>query len=151
MLGAKDVNGMLPEAVTGIPVDRKADVLFFLHAWHQTKEWKPAKKEDQPPAVFAYVIHYADGQRVEVPVVYGRGVGHWIQEKPQGLVDAAVAWAAPWAKGPQVKEAVVYQMPWKNSRPGEPIKSIDVKYDAKTGSAYGIPAVLGITTGNGGE
>ena len=79
-----------------------------------------------------------------MPVHYGRGVGHWVTPKPQGLPGAAVAWAAPFPSDPR-RQAVVYQMQWSNPRPGEKISSIDVKYDEKVGNRYGVPAVLGIT------
>jgi len=37
----------MPRAVEGIPVGRKADVLFFLHTFHHTKEWRPASDEQK--------------------------------------------------------------------------------------------------------
>jgi beta-galactosidase len=145
MLAGPDARGTLPREVKGIPVGRKADVLFFLHTFHQVRDWKPGSgAEAKPPVVFKYVVHYADAKTAEVPVQLTRGVGRWVLEKPQGLPGAAVAWAAPFTKE-SAQQAVVYQMPWKNPRPGVAIKSIDVAYDAKGGSAYGVPAVLGIT------
>jgi beta-galactosidase len=144
MLAGKDAKGSLPNSVEGIPVGGKADVLFFLHTFHQVKEWKPTDREKTPPAVFKYVVHYEDGKTEEVPVRYGRGVGHWISEKPQGLPEAAVAWAAPLPKDAG-RQAVVYQMAWTNPRPGVAIKAIDVAYDGQVGGQYGVPAVLAIT------
>ncbi len=146
MLAGRDAKGVTAKAVEGIPVGRKADVLFFLHAFHQAEEWHPRNDEERahPPAVFEYVVHYADGKTVTVPVPYGRGVGHWITAKPQGLPGAAVAWAAPFPRDPQ-RQAVVYQMQWPNPRPAEKITAIDVRYDDKVGNRYGVPAVFGIT------
>ncbi len=148
MLSGRDAKGTLAKSVEGISLGRKADVLFFLHTFHQTEEWRPRNDEERahPPTLFKYVVHYADGKTVDVPVVAGRGVGHWITTKPQGLPGAAAAWAAPFPRDPQ-RQAVVYQMQWSNPRPGEKIGSIDVTYDDKVGNRYGIPAVLGITAG----
>jgi len=147
MLAGRDAKGTLPNSVEGIAVGRKADVLFFLHAFHQTEDWRPNDQEkNNPPAVFKYVVHYADGKTAAVPVLYSRGVGHWITAKPQGLPGAAVAWAAPFPRDAE-RQAVVYQMQWSNPRPGEKITSIDIAYDEKTGNRYGVPAVLGITAG----
>jgi beta-galactosidase len=146
MLGGDAANGKLPAAVKDIPVKRKADVLFFLHTFHQTREWKPALTGGQrtPPVVFQYVVHYADGKTAVVPVRYGRGVGHWVADEPRGLPEAAVAWAAPFPTDAK-KQAVVYQMQWTNPRPGVEIRSLDLRYDPKVGNTYGTPAVLGIT------
>jgi beta-galactosidase len=146
MLSGPGVRGKMPEAVEGIRADLKADALFFLHTFRQDKEWKPSKEAKEPPTVFEYVVHYADGKTVVVPVKYGRGVGNWIETKPQGLPDAAAAWAAPLTKGAG-KSAVVYQMQWTNPRPDEAIKSIDIRYDAKVGNQHGVPALLAITAG----
>ncbi len=150
MLAGHGVKGRMPEAVEGIPAGVKADALFFLHTFHPAKEWKPTNEQKEPPAVFEYVVHYADGKTAEIPVKYGRGVGDWLQAKPQGLPEAAVAWAAPPTKDAG-KSAVVYQMQWTNPRPEEEIRSIDIRYDPKVGNQYGAPAVLAITAGTAGK
>ncbi len=150
MLSGNGVKGRMPEAVEGIAVGRKADALFFLHTMRQDREWKASDQDKEPPAVFEYMVHFADGKTVEVPVRYGRGVGNWVAEKPQGLPEAAVAWTAPLAKD-AARSAVVYQMQWTNPRPDVEIKSIDVRYDPKVGNQYGVPAVLAITAGTAGK
>jgi beta-galactosidase len=147
MLAGPGAKGALPKAVEDIPIGRRADVLFFLHTFHQVKDWQPPREKDRdqrPPVVFKYVVRYADGQSVEVPVRLGRGVGHWISERPSGLPEASVAWAAPFPREPG-RQAVVYQMAWTNPRPGVVIKSLDVRYDAAVGDQYGVPALLGVT------
>jgi hypothetical protein len=145
MLAGPGAKGNLPAAVKDIPVGKKADVLFFLHTFHRTKDWKAPqddKKKDPPPVLFKYVVHYADGKTVDVPVRYGRGAGHWLSEQPQGLPEAAVAWAAAPPKDPK-QQAAVYQMTWANPRPDQPIASIDVL----SGEGYGVPVILAITGG----
>ncbi len=139
MLDGPGVKGM-PKAVDGIPVGRKADALFFLHTIHRTKEWRPEGNKKDPPVLFQYVVHYADGKTAEVPVLYGRGADHWIAQQPQGLPDAAVAWAAPFPKDGTM-QAVVYEMTWTNPRPGVEIRSIDVR----AGEGHAVPVVLAIT------
>ena len=114
------------------------------------KEWKPTNEQKEPPAVFEYVVHYGDGKTIEMPVKYGCGVGDWLQAKPQGLPEAAVAWAAPPTKD-ATKSAVVYQMQWTNPRPEVEIRSIDIRYDPKVSNQYGAPAVLAITAGTAGK
>ena len=149
MLAGPGARGAMPRAVEGIPVDRKADVLFFLHTFHRTREWHPSGKDNVPPAVFEYVVHYADGKSAVVPVRYERGVGHWIADRPKGLPKAAVAWAAP-LPGAAKRHAVVYQMSWTNPRPGVPIRSLDARYDERTGNSYGVPVVLAVTAATAG-
>jgi hypothetical protein len=146
MLAGPGVKGPMPKSVDGIPVDRKADVLFFLHTFHVTKEWRPQGDKKQPPTVFRYVIHYADGKTADAPVVYERGVGHWLSADPRGLPDAAVAWSGPLPKD-ATRQAVVYQMSWTNPRSGVAIRAIDVRYDDAIGSSYGVPIVFAITAG----
>jgi beta-galactosidase len=146
MLAGPGAKGNLPQAVEGIPVGRKADTLFFLHTFHRVKEWRPEqnKGKQEPPAVFVYVVTYADGKKIEIPVRYERGVGHWIAEEPKGVPEAAVAWAAPFPGDPK-RQAVIYQMAWANPRPGEEIASLAVRYDARVGNQYGVPALFAVT------
>jgi beta-galactosidase len=150
MLAGPGVKGTMPREVTNIPVGHAADVLFFLHTFHKVRDWQPSNDNKVPPVLFKYVVHYADGKTIEVPVVYDRGVGDWIAERPTGYPEAAVAWAAPFTKDGS-KQAVVYQMNWTSPRPGVTIKSIDIRYDDKTKGEYGVPVLLAITAANTAE
>ena len=94
MLAGPGARGQLPAAVKGLKAGCKADVLFFLHAFNRTAEWRRERAEQPAPVLFKYVVHYADGQTADVPVLYGEGVDHWIASEPAGLSSAAVAWAA---------------------------------------------------------
>src|SRR5262249_30310478 len=70
MLAAPGTKSDLPRAVEGIPVGRRADMLFFLHTLHRVKDWTPPrdkKTKAEPPAVFEYVVTYADGKTALVP------------------------------------------------------------------------------------
>ncbi|MCX7598924.1 MAG: hypothetical protein N2512_08675, partial [Armatimonadetes bacterium] len=144
MLAGPGAKGALPQEVRGLPVARRADALFFLHTFNQVAEWKPQKPDDQPPVLFSYVIHYADGQTTQVPVHYGEGVGHWVQKTPAGLKHASVAWAAPFPGDASGDQAVVYQMQWNNPRPEVEIAAIDMA-GGPDGSHWGTPALLAIT------
>lgn len=145
MLAGEQAKGQLAKSVTGISVKKKADVLFFLHTFHQTRSWQPADEQKSVPTLFKYVVHYADGKMIDVPVIYGEGVGHWIADEPRGLVNATAAWAAPFPDDPKSRQAVVYQMSWKNPRPAQEIVSIDVKYDEASEEKYGVPVVFAVT------
>ncbi|MCY2991370.1 MAG: hypothetical protein NTY19_26375 [Planctomycetota bacterium] len=146
MLGGPGVKGNLPNEAKDLPVAQKADALFFLHAFRRLRDWQPPGQGDKtPPALFQYVVRYADGQTVEVPVRYADGADHWIVKDPQGLKHATVAWAAPFPNDKSGEQAVVYQLQWNNPRPDVEIKSVDLRYDPATGGQYGIPALLAIT------
>ena len=144
MLAGPGAKGQLPKEVKGLKVDGKADVLFFLHTFNRTGDWRPGKPDEPPPAVFRYVVHYADGQTADVPVLYGEGVDHWIAKEPRGLKNASVAWAAPLPGDRPEEQAVVYQLQWTNPRPAVQIQGIDMLYGPE-GSRFGTPALLAIT------
>ncbi len=147
MLAGPGARGQLPQAVTGLRVGRSADVLFFLHAFNRTAQWRRNRPTDEPPVVFRYIVHYADGQRAEIPVVYGESVDHWLSADPAGLKNASLAWAAPFPGRQIPEQAVVYQLAWHNPRPEAPIATVDLEY-ADQGSRYGTPALLALTAAN---
>ena len=89
--------------VEGIEVGRAADALFFLHTFNPSGSiggWQRQYDEairrgrelPEPPVVFQYVVHYADGEQAIVPVVWQAGVGSWVSDAPAALPAAAVAW-----------------------------------------------------------
>jgi hypothetical protein len=144
MLAGPGARGQLPRAVQGLRANCKADVLFFLHTFNRTGQWQRGRPTDPTPVLFKYVVHYADGQQAEVPVLYGEGADHWLSKDPAGLKSAALAWAAPFPAQQSEQQAVVYQFTWNNPRPGVPIATIDLEYGDQ-GSHYGTPALLAIT------
>jgi beta-galactosidase len=144
MLAGPGAKGKLATSVT-LKVGGKADSLFFLHTLNKVRNWQPSPNDAQPPAAFRYVVHYADGKTMDVPVRLGEGVDHWLTKTPVGLKNAAVAWAAPFPNDRSGEQAVVYQMQWQNVRPGAEIASVELTYDAKVGDPYGTPILLGLT------
>ena len=144
MLAGPGARGQLPPAVKGLKAGCQADVLFFLHAFNRTGEWRRQQPDQPAPVLFKYVIHYADSQTAEVPVCYGEGADHWINKEPAGLSAAALAWAAPFPGEKSDEQAVLYQFSWTNPRPQVRIETIDLLY-GPAGSQYGTPALLAIT------
>ncbi len=142
--GAAGVN-TLPMEVSGIPVDRKVDALFFLQAFNQYRQ--PDVRRDRNPVVFQYVVHYADGKTETVPVRLGLEVANWVSQDPAGLRDAALAWAAPFPNDNSGEQAVLYQLQWNNPRPDVAVQSIDVAY-GDNGNRLGQAAVVAITAAN---
>ncbi len=140
----------MPGEVRGIPVGRKADQLYFLHTGHITNPISERERErmndrKRPfvlPTVMHYVLHYADGQTAEIPVVLERHIDHWVQDEPKPLLGARVGWSRK-LEGLEGRHAVIYSMQADNPRPDVEIESIDVKRADNRGAF----AVLAITAG----
>ena len=96
MLGGKGLPDKLPKAIHNIAVKRKADALFFLHtarldARRNPQEIKTKKKYE----MLRYVIHYADGKSVNVPIYSEIDIDAFRQKLPRASrrsdrLDAAV-------------------------------------------------------------
>ncbi len=139
--------GVDADSVKDIAVNRKADALFFLHTYLQGREWKPDRRNNEPPVLWQYVIHYEDGTSETADVIYNSGVSNWLHEaSPVNLRDASVAWTTVVGEQ-EPMNAVVYQYQWTNPRPDKTIKSVDLQY-GPDGSRWGAPVLLGITAGH---
>jgi hypothetical protein len=142
MLKGPNVPGRLPRKVSGIPVHRQADALFFLQTARIDRPLsEQERKENRRPELFRYVIHYSDGATEVVPVHSETDVGDYRQEKPQALPGAALAWTRPYP-GTSLS-AAVYAMQWNNPHPDKEIATLDMTYGPE--EARGVPALLAIT------
>jgi hypothetical protein len=124
----------LPEKVT-IPIGRKFDTLFFLHAgaWCNTDD-----KE-----FFRYVLHYADGKDVTLSVG-PQNMRDWTAEPVARfqMEQDTFSTVAQTVKVPQFGRGSVYRMEWSApvDRRGVEIKSIEF-----IGGGKAVPILLGIT------
>jgi beta-galactosidase len=140
----------LPEKVEGIKIGAKADLLYFLHTAFVARpvtERERAQMHDRRrpfvlPTVLKYVLHYADGQTAEIPVVLEKQIDHWLKEVAIPLEGAQIGWSRP-LEALEGKRAVLYSMQAANPRPDVEIKTIDVV----RASTRATPAVLAISTG----
>jgi hypothetical protein len=142
MLGSKNIPGKLPEKVTGIPVNAKADALFFLQAAklekrRSDKEVKAGKQYEMAD----YIIHYSDGTDARVPIYAEIDVDNYLQKTPAPVRNAQFAWINDYGDG---SSAVAYSMRWNNPHPDLEITSIDFVYGK---DRRGVPALLAITAG----
>jgi hypothetical protein len=126
--------GDLPEKVA-IPVGRKLDTLFFLHA----AAWCPTGGNE----AFRYVIHYKDGKDVTLPVT-GNNLADWIADPVARfpLEEDTFSTVAETVKNPQFRQGSVYRMEWSSplERRGVEIDSIEF-----IGAGKAVPILLGIT------
>jgi len=149
-------SGLMNE-IKGIKVGKKADVLFFLHTANVTRPLNDRERsrigasrdEFKLPQVARYVLNYSDGQRFEAPVILEKHIGHWLQERPEDLEGAAVAWHARLDDN-EDRQAVLYSMKIDNPRRDVEIATIDILpgIDDKGDAANrAVPAVIAITAG----
>ncbi|MDQ2800406.1 MAG: hypothetical protein M3Y13_12285 [Armatimonadota bacterium] len=87
-----------------------------------------------------YVITYADGSTVKVPIYAEISVDDYKQQMPAALPGAQIAWTKPYAETPY--SAVAYSMQWNNPSPEKVIKTIDLIYGP---DKRGVPALLAVT------
>jgi WD40 repeat protein/serine/threonine protein kinase len=100
----------IPHRLDGIAVRQKCRKLHFLHATHG--------RETSGTKIGSYVLHFADGNQEEFPIVYGRDVHDWVPvaSDPTDWEWGKVAW-----KGSRR----VYLSTWENLRPDAEVTTID--------------------------
>jgi len=125
-----------PEKVEGIRVNQKCSRIHFLHA----TAFDPLTQTN----IAAYVIHYAEKQVQEIPIVYGKQIADsWVDPKhPLELTDAKVAWTgqneAAEAYGKSLR---IYQSAWEN-----PLKNVEVAtISFVTAATISAPFLIAIT------
>ena len=137
--------GARAEKVTGIKIGRRADALFFLHACNPDPK-ELARLDRDKPALWRYVVHYADGKTAEVPVRWGEDVGAWDVAAARPLKNAVVAWQGAFPKDGS-RRAALYTFQWNNPRPQAAIESVDFVEGPDHGR-LASPALLAITAGS---
>ena len=142
MLGGDGIPNNPPQGVKDIPINRKADALFFLQAARIDARRNANELRDNKKFEMArYVIYYADGTDEIVPVYAEIDVENYKQEgAPRPIAGAQIAWTKPY-DGTN-SSAVAYAQQWNNPRPDVEIKSIDFQYGA---DRRGVPVLLAIT------
>ena len=115
--------GDLPTEVKDIPVNAKIRALYFFHATARFKE-----KE----TVMNYVINYASGKKIKIPVVCGENIWDWWIGG--NTKNSLIAWMNMEKRG-------FYIWQWKNPEPADEIRSVDI-VSANTDI---VPIVIAIT------
>lgn len=141
MLGGKNVPNNLPNEVKGIPVNQKADALFFLQAARLDKRMNDQERKAKKTYVLCkYVVNYADGQKEELPIYAEVDVDNYIQNNPASLSGAQIGWTQAYAD--KKNHAVAYVKQWNNPRPDVEIKTVDLVYGDPS---RGVPVLLALT------
>jgi eukaryotic-like serine/threonine-protein kinase len=110
-----------PRRVADIAVGRPCARLHFLHA--------AVHAANEGTKIGRYVVHFAGGEQVEVPIVVGKDVSNWwgpAEEQGKPLV---VAWwgtnALANAFGGKIR---LFKSTWENPRPADRVQSIDFDF-----------------------
>ncbi|NQT16437.1 MAG: hypothetical protein HQ582_27005, partial [Planctomycetes bacterium] len=124
--------GDLPDRIT-IPVGRPFDSIFFFHsaAWFSGD------------AKFTYILHYADGKDVELPVTAVNMID-WIAEPVSKFAneEGTFTTVVETVKVPQFRQGSVYRMEW-----GAPLdrRNVELTSIEFVGDGTCVPVLLGIT------
>ncbi|MBW3636507.1 MAG: hypothetical protein KY445_08595 [Armatimonadetes bacterium] len=141
MLGGDNVPNGPPLEVKEIPINRKADALFFLHTARLDRRRNAREvSENKKFEMARYVVHYANGKQEIVPVLAEIDIDDYRIREPKELPGAQLAWTSAYA-GTEYS-AAAYLKQWNNPRPNVAIKSIDMTYG---NDKRGVPVLLAIT------
>jgi eukaryotic-like serine/threonine-protein kinase len=118
---ATKVGNRYPASVRGLRVNRKVARLHFLHA----TGWV----EPEGIAIGAYVLHYADGNQAELPIIYGEDVLDWWNPRTGDDVPpahAVIVWTGSnEATRKSNHHLRLFKRTWDNPRPDVLVTSID--------------------------
>lgn len=130
----------LAQKVEGIPVRQRAEFLFFLHATHFG--------DSGFGQIGAYIIHYADESRVEIPIRLGRDVLDWWGRSDEPIPMANVVWrGSNSAAGSMGFNYIrLFMTKWKNPHPEREIASADMLANGQSpGWNSPAPFLVGLT------
>jgi tetratricopeptide (TPR) repeat protein len=113
-----------PERIEGLKLGRTCQSLHFLHAAGYVSG------AANGTAIARYVVHFANGKKQDIPVIYGRDVlRHWVRSAPTnsaaGPVPAWMGKAGPTNAPAAGLSPALYQTTWPNPWPEVPIESLD--------------------------
>lgn len=134
-LKGKGLHAPFPEKVEQIKVGQKCRYLHFLHGTGFSAE--------DGTEIGHYEVHYAGGQKLTIPVVYGKDLSDWWcdpKEPKSGI--AQIAWeggnAATQSQGKQIR---LYHSKWENPRKDVEITTISFV----SAMTYSAPFLIAIT------
>jgi hypothetical protein len=111
------------ENVTGLLVDRKASRLAFLHTAFVAADYR---KDAETEGLAKYVIRYADGTSVELPIRAGQNIAHWGHDRTN-LPAARIAWTIPTiVRADRITWSTLFAYEWANPHPEKVIASVDL-------------------------
>ena len=109
-----------PASVAGIPIHRK---FARLHVLHGTGWWE----KEAAKIIGAYVLHYADGRQLKLPVLYGEDVRDWwCTTDREDATRAAVAWTGQNPAASEQNGTIrLFKRTWDNPYPEVAVERMD--------------------------
>lgn len=123
----------LPERVEGIPIRKRCQKLHFLHS--------TMGEVGEGVLIGKYTVQYADGDRVEIPIIYGEQMRDSFFPAVKPLNDAHSALAFSLTPAQPKANHAIYQTTWANPKPDTEI----VMLDLESAVASSAPVLLGVT------
>jgi len=125
--------GAFPAEARAIEIHQSLGQMHFLHGC--------INRIEPGSVVGRYIVHYADGGRVEIPVAYGQEVrdAFFMRSAPTQATNATIAWESPCD---EIRDGAVrlFHSKWINPRPETEIQKVDF-VSALNGSAPFLVAI----------
>jgi hypothetical protein len=125
--------------VDGIPINQKARRLHFLQGTH----WHP----QEGTLIGGYIVNYADGTRISIPMRYGQDVVDWwtVDDGSSVAAQTRLVWVG--SNGAAGDRPIrLFLKSWENPRPQVPIRSVDmVTGSQSSGAGAPAPFLAGLT------
>jgi hypothetical protein len=137
--GAHGARVPVASEVDGIPIHQKAARLHFLQGTH----WHPRDGS----LIGGYVVNYADGSRVSIPIRYGQDVVDWwtVDDGSSPAAQTHLAWVG--SNGAAGHRPIrLFLKSWTNPRPQVEISSVDMMTGSQSpGPGAAAPFMVGLT------
>lgn len=117
-----------PEAVKGIRMGLKCHTLNFLHASRWT--------EQNGVTIGRYVIHYANGETREAPIIFGVDLRDWRPGWDPGAAGAPAGPTVAWQAKDAGEDVVLFVKQWANPLPDVEVESIDMVSSMTTAAPF---------------
>jgi hypothetical protein len=126
-----------PSFVPGMRVGRSCQRLHFLHA---AAAGPDAHDGDQ---LGAYIIHYANGRQMEIPIVVGKDLADWWSQANEEHMTFLVAWSGRNPEATSQGHTIrLFKTTWRNPFPEVPIDYFDFLCHKP---ASGAPFLVAVT------
>jgi hypothetical protein len=124
--------GQYPQQITGIKVAQSCRQLHFLHA----SGWR----SPDGTQIGSYVVHYANGRREDIPIIYGEDLRDWNAEGDRSteVKRAVVVWNST---NRALLPVRLFRTTWVNPKPETEIRTLDYCSDM----AEAAPFLIAIT------
>ncbi len=106
--------------MAGIPVRQSCRRLHLVHAAIHARETA------DNTAIGRYVVHFANGQNQQIPIVLGQDLQEWFQEQAPPNKRYAVAWTGSNGRTRKLGGRVyLFKYTWENPCANIPIQSLE--------------------------